>query len=378
MPSSSPATGRDLAITLATTNALLDQFSASLTPSNHPSTSALNGDPSPPPLPLLCDSAASLKAQSTKLSLLTLTPPFTPSAITTTLKILNESVLPSLVTAALLVTGNEYTTSFSTETASLVRNALLDLESLISCVASRSKDGRPKHDISEQAKAAVTEAVGRVWESCDALVTLAANGVAGFVVRKAEMWLALIKDAVQEIQDWDPENEEDGGGADIFADISSADLEDRDGEAAPPAKADTAASLQAKFTALKTLQRVPQSVHVVIKQRLQKLQRDTLAPTQRGTIDIVLDRLKTVSETIDETAESLYIGDLQGCEELVREVWGMTVEVVDAVIQSWDSCAGETETKEDLYVKRALGWIKQVEPDGKAAANENTSEPATG
>ena len=238
---------------------------------------------------------------------------------------------------------------------------------------SRGKDGKPEREMEEVDKRHVTEAVGRVWESCDALSQLIKEDIGGFVVRKAESWLSLIKDAVSELQDWDPEDEEDvdelfNDAFDNHSDEEDTSVPDRTlGDEEVIAKVDPEAVVEAKTAALLVLARVSQSVHVVIKQRLQKwrpLQQGASPKEQRQVVDSVLENLKTISEVVDETAETLYMSDLPECERLLKQVWGMTVQVVQAVVKPWDSQTDITDakTKEDKYVERALDWIKQVEP----------------
>ena len=399
-----PSHNRTLLVALTTTVALIDQFAASLSqPSVQPE--QCSQAPTTSPLPLLSASATSLKAQSTKLSLLTITPPFTPSAVSTVLSALNSSVLLSLLTAALLVTNEEtkYTASFSAEVRSLVRATLRDLHTLISCVERRSKHGDPKEPIDEQQKSSVTEAVGRVWESCDELVALADGGIGAFVVKRAEMWLGLIKDAVEELQDWDPEED----GVDRLFGEDALQNESERGDAG----ADTGAAEKAKASAMKVLTRVPQSIHVVVRQRLRKLKwnlRDVMdlsggktsdlrAPSasepeedsleeQGALVDQVLKELKQVSESVDEMAEALYMGELSTASRLVKEVWKATVNVVEIVKRGRNGQAiqgirdvveGQTETNEDKYIRRAFDWIRLVEPkplSSRATTNGSMQE----
>jgi hypothetical protein len=393
-PSIAPTHEHTLSVTLTTTFALIDQFSASVAgpadqsrvpAEEHPTTSK------PSPLTLLSASAASLKAQSTRLSLLTLTPPFTPSAASKILSALNSSVLPSLLTAALLVVHEDrtYTTSFSAEVRCLVKAILRDLRALISCVEGRSRHANPKEQLGEQQKHNVTEAVGRVWESCDELAALAHGGIGAFVVKKAEMWLGLIKDAVEELEEWDPEED---GVAGLFGEEDTL----QNDHAGAEAEEVSAAAEITKASVMRVLTRVPQSLHVVVKQRLQKwrweppspkVSSDGKASTTGGpsspdhehlrlaqyvTADYVLRGMQEVSETVDEMAEALYMGQLGRSGKLIIDVWRVTVDVVAAVRNpsehhtthgsGIDVVEEQKETSEDKYIRRALDWIKLVEP----------------
>src|SRR4051812_251052 len=94
----------DCVTAIATSCALIDQFQLSLNVPKVSSDEAAKNEEYPSPLLLFKAAAESVKQTTTKLSLLSITVPFTGSAITSLVKPLNDSILPSLVTAALLVT----------------------------------------------------------------------------------------------------------------------------------------------------------------------------------------------------------------------------------------------------------------------------------
>lgn len=349
---------------LATTVALIDQFLANLSPnSTSPNPSAPIDGPSP--LVLLGAATKTLRAQVTKLSLLTVTTPFTPSAIATCTQPLNDSILMSLVTAALLTSPQRFTDAFQAECHSLSRAVLRELLSLVKLVLARSKDGQPTAALSEIKKKEVTEATGRVWELCDETIAFAENGLPHFTAKKSNQWLDLMKDAVKELTEWDPENEADEN--DIFGDAYSDDDESNPAEESSSNPSDRATiSAGVKDQALKVLNRIPQSVHVVVKQRLEKLKMSDqeLSSETRATLDLVLDRIRRVSELIDESAEGMYLGNLELCLKMAGEARAQTIEIVQLVIQPFNELAdGSTEliTTQDKYVARALEWIKQVD-----------------
>ena len=354
-------------ITITTTIALIEQFLSNLSPSaSHHGTPSTAETPSP--LLLLNASAKTLKAQVTKLSLLTVTAPFTATAVATCLKPINDSILPSLVTATLLSTPEVFTPSFSSECHSITRTVLRELLTLAKLVESRSNDRQPDRELSEPKKKEITEATGRVWEICDEITTFSDGGLTGFVVRKAKQWLELMKDAVKELTEWDPEEEVDED--DIFGDAQS----DGEGPNDPDESEDQGASDRptisagVKDQALKVLSRIPQSVHVVIKQRLEKLKptlNGDLSSTTRWVLDKQLVRIRNISELIDESAEGMYMGNLELCLKKAGEARAETIEVVQSVLQPFEEIAHhslEEESREDKYVQRALEWIRQVDP----------------
>jgi len=347
---------------IATSLALTDQFQKSLhtTPAKQNETTETSTR-HPSPLLLLKAAAESLKSTTTKLSLLTITPPFTGTTITSLLKPLNDSILPSLVTATLLVTSDSYPESFAAEATRLTKVTLSEIRSLIELVNHRAQDGKPKSAIDTAQKQYVTEATGRVWESCDAAVEFANNGVPGFVVKKAEQWLALMKDAVQELQEWDPEEDVD---EDIFGDAESQEEDDGEDKGKGQDEATIAAGV--KDQVLKVLSRIPQSIHVVVKQRLAKMpstERDQVDSKHKKVLDAIIKDVRQISECIDESAEAMYLGNPELCLKKAGEARALTIDVVEAVVPRWQQpVSGSAESKEDIFIKRALAWIQQVEP----------------
>ena len=355
---------------IATALALIEQFISSLSSDKQ---HHLQPESTDTPSPLLLSSAAakSLKAQVTKLSLLTVTTPFTPTAISTCLQSVNDSVLPSLVTATFLTTAELYTSSFENESKSLTRGVLRDLQALIKLVEARSKDGKPTAELPELKKKEIAEATGRVWEDCDDTVKFAAEGLPGFVVRRSKQWLDLMKDAVKELQEWDPDEEIND--EDLFGDVGSDDNNEDDantnGDIQKKEDQDRATiSAGAKDQALKVLSRIPQSVHVVVKQRLEKLKKDdhlALPSATRAQLDQILVKTRNVSELMDESAEGIYLGNLELCLKKAGEARAVTIEIVEGALDSFDQGPGKAaaseETQEDKYLRRALDWVRQVD-----------------
>ena len=352
---------------IATAIALAEQLVESLFPENNANSPSSRLD-SPSPLLLLGAAAKNLKAQVTKLSLLTVTIPFTPSAVATCLRPITESILPSLATAALLCTADLYTSSFVAEVRSVCRLALSELLLLLKCVLARDGDGSPKKELRTSHKNEITGQAGRVWEKCDELVRFAEDGLPGFVVRKSKQWLELMKDAVKELQDWDPEDEFDPD--DLFGNTMSDDgtSEKQDRERAEDETPDDRATISAgvKEQALKVLTRIPQSVHVVIKQRLEKLDatsKDRLPSNLRAGLEMAATKIRIVSESIDESAEAMYMGDPELCLKKAGEARAITIEIIGAFTRPPFRLAERTdETQEDKYIARAQLWLQQVSP----------------
>lgn len=347
-------------VAILTTIALIEQFGANLAPDAVHQVPQTPAD-APSPLVLLEAASKSLKAQVTKVSLLSINTPFTASAVATSLQAVNESVLPSLVTAALLSTPETFTASFSKEIRGLVRSLLRDLLFLARLVDARSRDGQPKTALSNAKKSEITEATGRVWDGCDNLTKLAEHGLPGFVARKAQQWLDLMKDAVKELQDWDPEEDVDD---DLFGDATEDDGEPEEDKAEDDNRATISAGV--KDQALKVLSRIPQSVHVLVKQRLDKFHPHVTSPLSvdtRKKLEDILSGTRQISDMIDESAEGMYMGDLELCLKKAGEARALTIDIVEIGLKALDqeAASDKPQTQEDKFVQRALDWIRQVD-----------------
>ena len=360
------------AIVLATSLALIEQFRKSLVPSAIPQDAQDEHNTSP--LLLFKAAAESLKHTTTKLSLLSITPPFTGSAVVSLLKPLNDSILPSLVTAALLVTSNIFPESFAAEANRIAESILIELKLLLELVEKRAKDGKPKSGLGKDEKQAITEATGRVWEHCDGVIKFSTDGVPGFTVRKAEQWLGLMKDAVQELQEWDPEEDVD---EDIFGDVGSDEDDPSTNTDKEKDQDQVTIAAGVKDQALKVLSRIPQSIHVVIKQRLAKIPTEmtsgekNISSEHKRTLDNVIKDTRHISECIDESAEAMYMGDPELCLKKAGEARAITIGVIESVLSPWQLAAAESEsTEEDTFIKRALVWIQQV--DTSLSSNGNS------
>jgi Grap2 and cyclin-D-interacting len=262
-------------------------------------------------------------------------------------------------------------------------------------------------------KSAITEATGKIWEDCDELKELADKGIAGFVIKKAEQHLELIKDAVKEIEDWDPEeeeDEEDDTDDDSFLAAESHAPNPNNNAEKPGDTPDkkTQEMKQVQQASLKILTRIPQSLHVVLHQRLKKGLPPDPTTAHRLILDKLLTNMEQTSTCVDDVAERMYTHDALGAILTMEKVRGLVIEIVESVLNGWDSlpaptssastaaearkkpskqgegrevggrspdahretaaaaaaadakAATTTETKEDRYVKRALEWIKGV------------------
>lgn len=357
------STAMDCQTVVATSLALISQFKQAL---NAPGAHSASSDADhPSPLLLLKAAAESLKSASTKLSLLAITPPFTGSAIVSVLKPLNNSTLPSIVTAALLLTPGIYPESFAAESSRLTQAVLSELTTLLSLINQREGDADHKSEPTKELKQATTESTGKIWEACDATIAFSNAGLPGFIVQRTESWLALMKDACEELKDWDPAEDVD---EDVFGLAGSDDESNGTFTDKARDQDQVAIATGVKDQALKVLSRIPQACHVVIRQRLAKMPSNFqkggshLSKRNKKLLEDIVRNIRKISECIDESAESMYMGNPELCLKKAGEARALTIDIVESVLQPWIPLAEAAEpSKEDVFIKRALLWIQQVD-----------------
>ncbi|MCJ1281371.1 hypothetical protein MMC26_000690 [Xylographa opegraphella] len=180
--------------TIASTKALIAKFETLI------QTGALPNVPFDPSSPnavaLYSDAGAILKAQTTKLSLLVLNKPYTPSEITFILKSLCQECIPALVSACQLCPPERYTNFLHSTIRESVASAFkhyLDLLEDIPVDEWGIKNIRSQKTLRN---------TGVIWEGMDFAIKLAPMGLVAVAVTKVEEYHDLFKDAIEELEEW--------------------------------------------------------------------------------------------------------------------------------------------------------------------------------
>ncbi|KAI9796984.1 MAG: hypothetical protein M1835_002507 [Candelina submexicana] len=211
-PSKTQSDLSTLRLTVISTLCLIDQFTTSRTTAHTspPTQPPINA---PNPLDVLHTTATLLKAQTTKLSLLVLNKPFTPSAISTILRDVSTSCLPALMSAVEICDPEKYSKILHDEVRLRVRRVLQEFAGLVGEIPIDDANDDGGNGAAKRDQLAFT---GVVWEACDSLIALRNEGLVGVVVKKAKDWRAMIEDAIAELKEWAEEkadsDEEDEDG----------------------------------------------------------------------------------------------------------------------------------------------------------------------
>ena len=399
---------------IISTRSLLSHFLTSLSnPSpiplsikaNAPSTQTSSSSSSPQPpavLPLLRDSAKLLKAHTTRISLLILNKPFTPSAIAVVLRELHSTCLPALVSSAELCDANVYGTAMRTEIRARVRRALREAEQLVDevekVVEMENQDGQlseyqedskgnRKRQIvysEDEVKARQLTSTGLVWSACDSLVELADMGVVELAILKTNEQRLMLEDALAELKAWSEEspatdgNEDDGA----VASQDNAAHNNNDGDDDDNDDNDDNDDADILFGKTPTLPAGPSPLREILTRSLKKLQsliilyraiskrrlrsfpddamKKTLSPSSSSPqprpaskLDALQNHLSGIPSTADELAAAFYSLDAPLAEIVLSRICATGVQAALEVKMDWTG-------REDEFSEWLGKWIDVV------------------
>jgi hypothetical protein len=158
------------------------------------------------------DSAALIKAHATKISLLIINEPFTPTAIAKVLRELVAGPVPSLAAAVGVCTPERYTRTIRQDLAWRAGRVFRELEELLSRIP---KDGKVLSEARKNASAGAAGGRGSIattgvlWSVCDEVMAFTKRGFSGVLAHKVEQLRDTLKDVAEELKEWGEETEDD-------------------------------------------------------------------------------------------------------------------------------------------------------------------------
>ncbi|KAF4553697.1 Hypothetical protein D9617_6g094290 [Elsinoe fawcettii] len=333
---------------------LRDLTSASLTLLNHylltlssaPTTTPTTPHP-PNPLQVLRDASLLLKSHTTKLSLLLLNAPFTPSAVTSVLREITSSCLPALMSAVELTSPDVWGRLLRAEVVSRVTRVIKEMKFCLEEVGAvvAQSEGRERR---EGNKRDTLSSTGVVWEACDAVVELEAMDVGGVALKKAREYQALVKDAIEELREWGEKDEEDD--------------DDDDGEAGEEGDIFGAESLPSDRVELAELlaqglgkvRKVEILYTAVIKRRIRTFTKEMARIKPHVLVmDELIDHLKQLPDLVDELASGFYDLNEEAVKEQIKAIVDEAKATIKLVRKSWDD-------REDEFTAWSEKWLEVI------------------
>lgn len=342
---------------IASINALLKGFEAGLKkPVACPIKNTVT-DPPQNPLLLLSSAASILKAETTKLSLLILNSPFTPSAITHILNSLSASCLPALMTALELCPPGTYSALLHNHMRSLLSRVIQAFSALLAAIPQQDNE---RSSITHQQRGKLLAATGMLWETCDGMTQLASTGLSALAIEKLDNFHSLLKDAIAELEAWDPNVDEDD---------SDTDSNPDDSKPLPILPSQTPQLLNLPLCLLRQIR----LLYPAIKEhRLSTFPPITLlssppSPSQIQTIDIISTALADFSSAADEIACAIYSHDDKEVLRLSSCVRAQACDCIRLVMMDW---RGE-EDSFSIWVRK---WMEVIVDVGEEGINEEGDE----
>ena len=385
----------DLIELTTTVLSLTDQFTRNLTTtssSDAPTPSSSIPDGPPDPLAVLHTTATLLKAHVTKLGLLLLNRPFTPSALQTEIRAISTTCLPAMMGAVEICRPETYGTMLSGEVKARVGRCVREVEGLVRRVRRKAMEvrdaasgGRKEGDMEKVTqglgglRGGVIDAregrregqdgesrdtlarTGTGWEACDGLMELVGLGLRGVVVKKAEEWRDMLKDAIEELREWgegeDEGSEDDEDGTDEDEDS----IQDMFGAEKLP-KGHEGLRVQLEM-ALKKVKLVVTLYQAVIKRRLKTLPAppDISIEISRRVDEIIL-RLKGLPDRVDEMANSFYELDEERAQEFLDDVCQEAQAAAGSISRNWQG-------QEDEFSVWSSKWVDVLDKSGNVATS---------
>jgi hypothetical protein len=196
----------DLKSAVISTGALTSQLEAVASNLGPDSQADDKLDPSINALSVAHDAATLVKAHTTKISLLIINEPFTPTAITKVLRELVAGPLPALAAATQLCDPKRYTEALSRDLRYKISRIFAEFRELVQKIPT---DGKALAGVKKDSQQGSIAATGLLWSACDDVIALSKLGVAGYLMRQVEQFRDTLKDIMEELKEWAEEESED-------------------------------------------------------------------------------------------------------------------------------------------------------------------------
>lgn len=347
--------------TVATVAALLSQLEAAVkTPRTPRDEKSINA------LALANDAAKLIRAHSTKLSLLIINKPFTPTAISSVLRELAAGPLPALVTATEVCDSAAYTNIARSELIWRVQKVLSEFGNLLRDVPLDGQVLNTEQKNGSAGQRGSLAATGVVWQACDSLMELHSKGIAGFVVKKAEEYRDTLKDAIEELQEWaveesDDENDDGDDHDETTENDPQDEIDAMFGESSHIPSSDPAMLRPRLESSLRKMKLAVLLYNAAIKRRLRNIPTlplptldlseavasmslNSSPATAAQRLGTIMSTLRQIPDCADELANAFYELDPSAVDERIRDCFTTAISASGLLATTWDGKDDEFTT----------------------------------
>jgi hypothetical protein len=382
-PQSVPGTLKGLEALVQTSISLIKQFEqvANQAAKGQSTTAPPSSTSDTPPqsqsvdaLSLAHDSASLIRAHSTKLSLLIINKPFTPSAIVKVLQELVAGPIPGLASAVQVCDADRYTSIVRQDLAWRCHRILKELRGLIEAIPLDGNILPPeKRDGAKGDKGSLT-VTGVIWSACDDVIQLQKLGVANLLIKKVQQYRDTLQDVLDELKEWKEEGEqqadddEEGGEQDGVeyvtnqldtTHLSAQDMVDDLMNTRHIPRNDSDKIGERLDACLKRLRLTTLLYAAIVKRRLKVLpplptSEPSLVPRR---LDEVLVILKRMTDRFNEVACAFYDLEPEAIDESMDACFFDAFAASEMLVKPWD---GEKDEFTD-WVQKFQVSIKKPE-----------------
>lgn len=305
------------------------------------------------------DASNLAKAQATKISLLIINEPFTPSAVTTVVRELAAGPVPAIAAAVQTCDPALYTNVFRKEMAWRCQRLLKEIVELVSKIPKNGQVVAEKDRKGFSKQKGSLASTGLLWSAADDIVKLANLGVAGYFIQKINTWRDTLQDVLEELKEWSeqgPDAETDGSEAfsddDDDDDIDDAQkLVDDLMNSQKTIPEDDPDAIRPRVES--TLRRLRLTLHLyqaISKRRLSKLLHllpldaaaaDSDIPKRLDDATIILDRLP---DNFSDLATQFYDLDTEGIDSGMSQCFTDSSAAGESFSKNWQGEADEFST----------------------------------
>jgi len=373
-----------LVATASSTFDLLQQFRALFTPYivEEPENAVANP---PNSLDVLYTAATLLKAQTTKLSLLILNKPFTPTAIRKVITDVTTSCIPAMMSAVQLCRPEKYGQVMHIAAKTRVFQVFAELQNVMKEVIDQAQSHTKRRNSSSSTSSTGMSSrdslasTGIVWQCCDSIMALQRVGLHGLLVEKAREYREQLEDAIEELKDFrdgtGTENQEElDGDKAQGSDDEKESHESFDVPTKLPADRDDIKSVLA--VSIKQLILISTLYQALLKRRLknfpyrQASNRPEDEATRRAFSiqDSLMGLLQWIPEATDELAGAIYELDYEDSRQSLEHVCQSARDAIRLVANNW---TGE----EDEFTVWQRKWLEWSDTFARELADESSAPP---